>query len=173
MDDAKRSRAPRIAPLVLPPLGVLPLPAPLAYAGALALGAPLLAGVRRDRRLAPDVRRVGPAPRGDAPADAPARLSSGWLAGVTMNVAGFIWLQNMLADLQRLPRPLICFFFVLVVCGYQGGRIGLLGWLYGARDGAGVAGAASSSSPPSPRASSATRSSSPGTTPRPCTRSRP
>ena len=47
-----------------------------------------------------------------------------------MNVAGFFWLQEMLKTFSGFPAP-VCFFFVLVVCGYQGGRIALLGWLYG------------------------------------------
>ena len=54
----------------------------------------------------------------------------GWIAGWTMNVAGFIWLQHMLLEFSGFPW-IVCFFFVLVVCGYQGGRIALLGWLYG------------------------------------------
>lgn len=54
----------------------------------------------------------------------------GWLAGLTMNVAGFIWLQQMLKTFSGFPAP-VCFLFVLVVCAYQGGRIGLMGWLYG------------------------------------------
>ena len=54
----------------------------------------------------------------------------GWLAGATMNVCGFIWLQTMLKTFSGFPAP-VCFLFVLIVCGYQGGRIGLLGWLYG------------------------------------------
>jgi apolipoprotein N-acyltransferase len=54
----------------------------------------------------------------------------GWTAGLTMNVAGFFWLQQMLRVFSGFPAPL-CFLFVLIVCGYQGGRIALLGWLYG------------------------------------------
>jgi len=54
----------------------------------------------------------------------------GWTSGVTMNVAGFFWLQQMLRTFSGFPAP-VCFLFVLVVCGYQGGRIALLGWLYG------------------------------------------
>jgi apolipoprotein N-acyltransferase len=57
-------------------------------------------------------------------------LLLGWLAGLTMNVCGFFWLQTMLQTFSGFPAP-ICFFFVLVVCAYQGGRIGLMGWLYG------------------------------------------
>jgi apolipoprotein N-acyltransferase len=56
-------------------------------------------------------------------------LLLGGLAGLTMNVAGFSWLQGMLETFSGFPAP-ICFLFVLVVCAYQGGRIALLGWLY-------------------------------------------
>ena len=45
-----------------------------------------------------------------------------------MNVAGFFWLQQVLQTLAA-SRRMICFFFVLVVCGYQGARIAFLGWL--------------------------------------------
>src|SRR5947209_1133314 len=34
----------------------------------------------------------------------------GWLAGVTMNVAGFFWLQQMLQNFSGFPAA-ICFFF--------------------------------------------------------------
>jgi apolipoprotein N-acyltransferase len=54
----------------------------------------------------------------------------GWLAGTTMNVAGFFWLQTMLQTFSGFWGP-ICFLFVLIVCGYQGGRIAFMGWLYG------------------------------------------
>jgi apolipoprotein N-acyltransferase len=121
------AKAPR---LVLPPAGVLPLAAPLAYAGAALSGllywlafagmdvwplafvawVPLVVAMHRQT-----ARRAG---------------LLGWLAGLTMNVAGFFWLQNMLQTFSGFPAP-VCFLFVLVVCAYQGGRIGLLGWLYG------------------------------------------
>jgi len=130
MADAKRSPAPRAAPLVLSPLGALPLPAPIAYAGALLSGllywlafagmdvwpltfvawVPLIVAMHRQT-----TRRA---------------LLLGWLTGVTMNVCGFFWLENMLVTFSGF-HPAICFLFVLIVCGYQGGRIGLLGWLYG------------------------------------------
>jgi apolipoprotein N-acyltransferase len=54
----------------------------------------------------------------------------GWVAGWTMNVFGFLWLQHMLVEFSGFPG-FVCFFFLLVVCGYQGGRIALMGWLYG------------------------------------------
>jgi apolipoprotein N-acyltransferase len=54
----------------------------------------------------------------------------GLVAGLTMNVAGFYWLQKMLETFSGFPGP-ICFLCVLIVCGYQGGRIALMGWLYG------------------------------------------
>ncbi|HEY8042280.1 MAG TPA: apolipoprotein N-acyltransferase [Polyangiaceae bacterium] len=123
-------RKARVPGLVLPALGALPLPAPLAYAGALLSGllywlafagmdvwplafvawVPLLVAMHRQT-----TRRAA---------------LLGWLAGVTMNVAGFFWLQTMLMTFSGFPA-VVCFFFVLVVCGYQGGRIALLGWLYG------------------------------------------
>jgi apolipoprotein N-acyltransferase len=115
---------------VLPPAGKLPLPPKLAYAGALLCGllywlafagmdvwplafvawVPLLVAMHRQT-----ARRA---------------MLLGWLAGTTMNVCGFFWLQNMLRTFSGFPAP-ICFLFVLVVCGYQGGRVGLMGWLYG------------------------------------------
>ena len=54
----------------------------------------------------------------------------GWTAGITMNFCGFFWLLGMLRTFSGFPLP-ICLFFDLVVCSYQGGRIALLGWLYG------------------------------------------
>ena len=54
----------------------------------------------------------------------------GMVAGLTMNVAGFWWLQGMLRTFSGFPAP-VCFFFVVLVCSYQGGRCGLFGWLYG------------------------------------------
>jgi apolipoprotein N-acyltransferase len=116
--------------LVLAPLGALPLPAWLAYTGALLSGllywlafggmdvwplalvawVPLLVSLHRQT-----ARRA---------------TLLGWLTGITMNFAGFFWLQKMLATFGGFPAP-VCLFFVLVVCGYQGGRMALLGWLYG------------------------------------------
>ncbi len=54
----------------------------------------------------------------------------GGVAGLTMNVAGFFWLQTMLMTFSGFPSS-VCFLFVLIVCAYQGSRIALLGWLYG------------------------------------------
>ena len=53
----------------------------------------------------------------------------GWVSGITMNVAGFFWLGGMLKTFSGFPLP-ICLVLLLLVCAYQGGRIGLLGWLY-------------------------------------------
>ena len=53
----------------------------------------------------------------------------GTLAGTTMNVFGFYWLLNMLRTFSGFPT-IACSFFVLVVCGYQGIRLGIMGWLY-------------------------------------------
>ena len=123
----KRARRPG---LVLAPVGALPLSAPLAYAGALLSGllyflafggidvwpltwvawVPLVVAMHRQT-----TRRA---------------TLLGWLAGATMNVTGFFWLQKFLQTFSGFPAP-ICFLFVLVVCGYQGGRMALLGWIYG------------------------------------------
>jgi apolipoprotein N-acyltransferase len=54
----------------------------------------------------------------------------GWTTGLTMNVAGFFWLQKMLETFSGFPGPL-CFVFVLILCSYQAGRVGLLGWIGG------------------------------------------
>lgn len=116
--------------LALPAEGLLPLSTPVAYAAAIGSGllywlafpgvdlwpltfvawVPLLVAIHRQ-----PTRRA---------------MLLGWTAGLTMNVAGFFWLQKMLETFSGFPAP-ICFFFVLVVCAYQGGRIGLLGWIYG------------------------------------------
>jgi apolipoprotein N-acyltransferase len=123
----KRARA---VGLVLPALGALPLWWPLAYAGALLSGllywlafagmdvwplafvawVPLIVSMHRQT-----VRRA---------------TLLGWVAGVSMNVFGFYWLEGMLKTFSGF-NVVICSFFVLVVCGYQGARIAMLGWLYG------------------------------------------
>jgi apolipoprotein N-acyltransferase len=123
----RRERA--IGPL-LTPLGSLPVSAPLAFTGALLSGllyflafggmdvwplafiawVPLVVAMHRQ---------------------SPRRAALlGWLAGITMNVTGFFWLQKFLQTFSGFPAA-ICFLFVLVVCAYQGARVALLGWLYG------------------------------------------
>jgi apolipoprotein N-acyltransferase len=54
----------------------------------------------------------------------------GWLAGLMMNVCGFWWLQGMLTTFSGFPAP-VCFLFLVIVCGFQGGRIAFQGWLFG------------------------------------------
>jgi apolipoprotein N-acyltransferase len=56
-------------------------------------------------------------------------LGLGVTAGGTMNLAGFYWLLNMLRTFSGFPTAL-CLVFVVIICAYQGGRIGLMGWLY-------------------------------------------
>lgn len=51
------------------------------------------------------------------------------LAGFTMNVLGFYWLYGAVSRFGGLPGPLAA-FVMLLLCGYQAGRAGLLGWLY-------------------------------------------
>lgn len=52
----------------------------------------------------------------------------GWLSGFTMTMIGFYWLLEMLQTFSGFPLPL-CLVFMAILCGYQSGRIGLLGWL--------------------------------------------
>jgi apolipoprotein N-acyltransferase len=128
------SAAPQEAPAtVTAPLvsgGVLPLSAPMAYGGAVVSGVlywlafpgmemwplafvawvPLLVAMQGQT-----TRRT---------------MLLGWVAGITMNVTGFWWLQGMLSTFSGFPAP-ICFLFMLIVCAFQGARIGFQGWLYG------------------------------------------
>jgi apolipoprotein N-acyltransferase len=53
----------------------------------------------------------------------------GWLAGFTMTMTGFYWLLEMLKTFSGFGTPL-CLLFMSILCAYQGGRIGLHGWLY-------------------------------------------
>lgn len=54
----------------------------------------------------------------------------GWTSGFVMTMSGFYWLLEMLKVFSGFPLPL-CFVFMVLLCGYQGGRIALCGWLYG------------------------------------------
>jgi apolipoprotein N-acyltransferase len=125
-----RPSPPPAPAIVLPALGALPLRAPLAYAGALLSG--LLYWLAFAGMDVWPLAFVAWAPLVVAMHRQTARRAMllGWTAGLTMNVFGFFWLQQMLQTFSGFPAP-ICFLFVLVVCAYQGGRIGLLGWLYG------------------------------------------
>jgi apolipoprotein N-acyltransferase len=56
-----------------------------------------------------------------------------WLGGLTgfaMNICGFYWLVNMLKTFSGFPAAL-CMLFTAIICAYQGGRLALMGWLYG------------------------------------------
>ena len=46
-----------------------------------------------------------------------------------MNVFGFYWLLNMLQTFSGFPMPANA-FFLLVVCAFQGTRVGAMGWLH-------------------------------------------
>jgi apolipoprotein N-acyltransferase len=52
----------------------------------------------------------------------------GWLAGFTMTTIGFYWLLELLRNFSGFGLPL-CLLFAAILCGYQSGRIALLGWL--------------------------------------------
>lgn len=60
----------------------------------------------------------------------------GWLAGFTMTMIGFYWLLEMLQTFSGFPLPL-CLVFMAILCGYQAGRIALLGWLCARGEGRG------------------------------------
>lgn len=111
-------------------IGTLPLPAPLAYSGALLSG--LLYWLAFAGMDVWPLAFVAWVPLVVAMRRQTVRTATllGWLAGLTMNVAGFSWLEEMLHTFSGFPAP-VCFLFVLIVCGYQGGRIAFLGWLHG------------------------------------------
>ena len=54
----------------------------------------------------------------------------GALMGLTCNLLGFYWLLEMLEKFSGFPTAL-CAVFMVILCGYQGGRMALLGWLFG------------------------------------------
>lgn len=54
----------------------------------------------------------------------------GWTAGMGMTMCGFYWLLEMLKVFSSFPMP-ICLLFMIILCGYQSGRIALLGWFHG------------------------------------------
>jgi apolipoprotein N-acyltransferase len=57
-------------------------------------------------------------------------LEVGAIAGFTMNMLGFYWLFDMLKTFSGFPG-VICVVLMSLLCAYQGGRIGLFGWLSG------------------------------------------
>ena len=54
----------------------------------------------------------------------------GLLQGLTCNLLGFYWLLDMLKTFSGFPTAL-CAVFMVILCAYQGGRMALLGWLFG------------------------------------------
>jgi apolipoprotein N-acyltransferase len=60
----------------------------------------------------------------------------GWAAGFTMTMSGFYWLLGMLKTFSGFPTA-VCLVFMAILCGYQGGRIALMGYLYGRAEGRG------------------------------------
>jgi apolipoprotein N-acyltransferase len=53
----------------------------------------------------------------------------GLTCGLGMTLGGFYWLLNMLKTFSGFPTAL-CLVFVVILCAYQGGRLGLMGWLH-------------------------------------------
>ena len=64
--------------------------------------------------------------RGQAPKRA---LWLGALQGLTCNVLGFYWLFSMLKTFSGFNDAL-CILFMVILCGYQGGRMALMAWLH-------------------------------------------
>jgi|HubBroStandDraft_4_1064222.scaffolds.fasta_scaffold54085_1 apolipoprotein N-acyltransferase len=120
----------KAAAVVLPAAGALPLSAPAAYGCAFASGL-LYWAAFPGADLWP-LTFIAWVPLVVAMHRQPTRRAAllGLLAGLTMNVAGFAWLEQMLTTFSGFPLPL-CTLFLLIVCGYQGLRIGFLGWVYG------------------------------------------
>jgi len=115
---------------VLPAAGALPLRAPLAFACAFASG--LLYWAAFPGVDVWPLTFVAWVPLFVAMHRQPTRRAAllGLVSGLTMNVAGFAWLEQMLTTFSGFSWPL-CTLFLLIVCGYQGLRIGFLGWVYG------------------------------------------
>lgn len=55
--------------------------------------------------------------------------ASGWIAGFTMTMFGFYWLNDMLRTFSGFSAPL-CFLLLAILSSYQAGRVALCGWLY-------------------------------------------
>jgi apolipoprotein N-acyltransferase len=58
-----------------------------------------------------------------------AQTSLAWLSGFTMTFVGFYWMLGMLQNFSGFPVA-VCVVFMLLLALYQGGRIGLFGFLY-------------------------------------------
>ena len=56
-------------------------------------------------------------------------LAIGSFAGWVMTMGGFYWLLGMLETFSGYSTA-ICLLLMVVLCAYQGGRIGLFAWLY-------------------------------------------
>jgi apolipoprotein N-acyltransferase len=128
--SAPPQEVPSTAKATVARAGLLPLSAPMAYAGAFLSG--LLYWLAFPGVDAWPLALVAWVPllvalQGQTPRRA---LLLGWVTGITMNVAGFWWLQGMLSTFSGFPAPL-CFLFLLIVCAFQGGRVALQGWLFG------------------------------------------
>ncbi len=111
------------------PLGALPLPGWLAYAGAVLSG--VLYFLAFGGMDVWPLAFVALVPLAVSLRRQPTRRAAtlGWVAGTTMNFTGFFWLQRKLETFGGFPA-IVCVFFVFVVCAYQGGRMGLLGWIH-------------------------------------------
>lgn len=55
----------------------------------------------------------------------------GWIMGMVMGMCGFYWLLGMLQTFSGFPLP-VCALFMVILCGFQAGITGLMGFLYAA-----------------------------------------
>src|ERR1700722_425313 len=131
--DAKDGPEKSSSPAPKPVAGPLPLPGKLAYLAAVVSGLLYwLAFPGRSESAWPGLLAfvafipLWIALQGQA---AEGATWIGVVTGATMNLAGFSWLLAMLETFSGFPWY-FCLFFVVVVCAYQGGRLGLMGWLY-------------------------------------------
>jgi apolipoprotein N-acyltransferase len=131
--DAKDGPEKSSSPAPKPVAGPLPLPGKLAYLAAVVSGLLYwLAFPGRSESAWPGLLAfvafipLWIALQGQTPKRA---TWIGVVTGATMNLAGFYWLLDMLETFSGFPWY-FCLFFVVVVCAYQGGRLGLMGWLY-------------------------------------------
>lgn len=53
-----------------------------------------------------------------------------WISGFTMTFVGFYWMLEMLQNFSGFSVP-VCLLLMALLAAYQGGRIGLLGLIYG------------------------------------------
>ena len=56
-------------------------------------------------------------------------LFLGWATGITCNILGFYWLYGTIRYFGNFPF-IVTILFMLIICSYQGARMGFMAWLY-------------------------------------------